>query len=110
MADQFCVRVQELASIAVKVAIVPWLGAVMLRLEQYLSATHTQDTQVGWILRYYTSFSILICSPCRCYSSTECSTSAPWPKQWAASTSARSLWRNASTSGWSWSRRRTIPM
>ena len=45
MADQFCVRVSELAislvgaaSIAVEAAIVPWLGAVMLRVEQYLSA------------------------------------------------------------------------
>ena len=28
----------EAASIAVEAAIVPWLGAVMLRLEQYLSA------------------------------------------------------------------------
>ena len=59
MGDQFCVRVQELAislvgaaSSAVKAAIVPWLGSVMPRLEQYLSATHTQNTQVGWILRH----------------------------------------------------------
>lgn len=53
MSDQFSVRTQELsisligaASNAVKGAIVPYLGVVVPKLEQYLTMTHTDDTQV----------------------------------------------------------------
>ena len=51
--DQFCVRVQELAisligaaANAAKGAIVPFLGEIMPRLENYLSRQYTDDTQV----------------------------------------------------------------
>ena len=51
--DQFSVRVQELAisligaaATATKGAIVPYLGEIMPRLENYLSREHTADTQV----------------------------------------------------------------
>ena len=51
--DQYCVRVQELAisligaaATASKAAIVPYLGEIMPRLEQYLTRQHTSETQV----------------------------------------------------------------
>merc|ERR1719376_1599658 len=53
MADQYTVRIQELAislvgaaSNATKGAIVPYIGVVVPRLEHYLTMQHTDDTQV----------------------------------------------------------------
>ena len=53
MTDQFCVRVQELAislvgaaADACKGAIVRYLDVVYPRLEQYLTMTHNNETQV----------------------------------------------------------------
>eukprot|EP00092_Neocalanus_flemingeri_P005200 GFUD01005593.1.p1 GENE.GFUD01005593.1~~GFUD01005593.1.p1 ORF type:complete len:950 (+),score=322.92 GFUD01005593.1:135-2852(+) len=53
MSDQYSVRIQELgislvgaASNATKAAIVPYMGVVVPRLEQYLTMQHNDDTQV----------------------------------------------------------------